>query len=328
MTPRVARRRAAAMLLAAAAVPRRALAQTEERWPDRPVRLVVPYAPGATNDLLGRVMAQRLGEDLGQPFVVENRSGAQAILGTEAVARARPDGHTLLVGASGPVVFNPATSDRLPYDTLRDLVPVSLLVSFPLVLFVGRDSPVRSAAELAERLRREEGRATYASSATSFQLATELFLRRAGARASVVVYRGSADAVGAVANGEVGFGLLDTPPVAAALQGGRVHALAVTSPARHPALPEVPTMAEAGVPDLVVELFSGILAPAGTPEPVVRRLHAALVRAMAEPEVRRRMEALVLTPVANTPEAFRAIIEAEIAQWRGVANAAGIRLER
>ncbi len=292
------------------------------------MRLVVPYAPGATNDLLGRVVAQRLGEDLGQPFVVENRSGAQAILGTEAVARARPDGLTLLVGASGPVVFNPAMSDRLPYDTLRDFVPVSLLVSFPLVLFVGRDAPERSVAELAERLRREGGRGTYASSAASFQLATELFLRAAGARAAVVVYRGSADGVNAVANGEVGFGLLDTAGVVGPLQGGRVRALAVTSPKRHPALPEVPTMAEAGVPDLVVELFAGILAPAGTPEPVVRRLHAALVRAMAEPEVRRRMDALVLTPVANTPEQFRAVIEAEIPRWREVASAAGVKLDR
>ena len=327
MRPRVTRR-AAAALLAAAAGPWPARAQTEDRWPERPVRLVVPYTPGATNDLLGRVVAQRLGEDLGQPFVVENRSGAQAILGTEAVARARPDGYTLLVGASGPVVFNPAVSERLPYDTLRDLVPVSLLVSFPLVLFVGQDSPVRSAAELAERLRREDGRTTYASSATSFQLATELFLQRVRARAAVVAYRGSADGVNAVANGEVGFGLLDTAGVVGPLQGGRVRALAVTSPARHSALPDVPTMAEAGVPDLVVELFSGILAPAGTPEPVVRRLHAALVRAMAHPDVKRRMEALVLTPVANTPDAFRATIEAEIAQWRGVANAAGIRLER
>ena len=329
MTAARVTRRAAVGATLAAVTARPLRAQTaDDRWPERPVRIVVPYAPGATNDLLGRIVAQRLGEEFGQPFVVENRSGAQAILGTETVARARPDDHTLLVGASGPVVFNPATSDKLPYDTLRDFVPVSLLVSFPLVLFVGRDSPVRSAAELAERLRREDGRATYASSATSFQLATELYLRRVGARASMVAYRGSADATSAVAGGDVAFGLLDTPPVATAMQAGRVHALAVTSPARHPALPEVPTMAEAGVPDLVVELFSGILAPAGTPEPVVRRLHAALARAMADPEVRRRMEALLLTPVANTPEAFRATIEAEIAQWRGVANAAGIKLDR
>lgn len=322
-------RRAAGLSLAALALlPRVPRAQTEERWPDRPVRLIVPYAPGATNDLLGRIVAQRLGDDFGQPFVVENRSGAQAIVGTEAVARARPDGHTLLVGASGPVVFNPATSDKLPYETLRDFVPVSLLVSFPLVLFVGRDSPVRSAAELGGKLRGEDGKATYASSASSFQLATELFLQKVGARATMVSYRGSADSVNAVAAGEVGFGLLDTPPVAAALQGGRVHALAVTSPARHPALPDVPTTAEAGLPDLVVELFSGILAPAGTPEAVVRRLHAALVRAMAEPEVRQRMASLLLNPVANTPEQFRAIIEAEIKQWRGVANAAGIKLDR
>jgi len=314
------------LLAAPALVALPAAAQEATSWPDRSVRVIVPYGPGATNDLVGRLLAASLTEALGQPFVVENRSGAQAILGTELAARSRPDGHTMLIGASGPVVFNPALFANLPYDTLRDFIPVSLLVSFPLLVLVPGASPLQDMAGLVASLRAAPEPTNYASIATSFQLVTELFLRRIGARGQAVAYRGTSEGVNAVAANQVAFAITDTAGAVAALQAGRVRPLAITSPARHPALPGVSTMAEAGLPGLRLDLFSGALLPAGTPLPIVGRLHAALVRAMAEPTMRQRLDALMLVPVASTPDFFRRTIEEEIAQWREVAREAGISL--
>ncbi len=320
------KRRAAVGLAAAALLARPGLAQ-DASWPDRPLRLVVPYAPGGTNDLAARLLAQRFTEAFGQPAVVENRPGAQAVLGTELVARAKPDGLTLLVAASGPIVFNPATNDRLAYDPLRDLAPVSLLVSFPLMLLVAADSPHRTLADLVAHARANPDRANYGSPAASMQLATELFNQRAGTRFQQVAYRGSAEIVNAVASGELSMAFLDMAPVAGALAGGRVRALAVTAAARLPSHPDVPTMAEAGFPDMLVEFWVGLLAPGGTPPGIVARLHAECARLVASPAYRERMTTLFSRPVATTPEEMRALIGREIALWRGVARAGGIRME-
>jgi len=300
-----------------------------EAYPDRPLRIVVPYAPGATNDLVARIVATKLSEQLGQvSVVVENRSGAQAIVGSEAVARAKPDGYTLLMGASGPMVFNPATYDRLPYDTLRDFAPVSLLVSFPLVLVVSAASPIRSVQELVAYAREEPGRATYGSPAASFQLATELFAKKVGATFRYVAYRGTADAVNAAAAQEVTMCLGDSAGVVGAVQGGRVRALAVTSAARLATLPDVPTLAELGIQGSEVELFTGLLAPSGTPVPIVQKLQAALATIMRQPDTRQRMDMLALTSVGSTAEEFSALIAREIDLWRTVAREANIRMER
>jgi tripartite-type tricarboxylate transporter receptor subunit TctC len=324
-------RRAALRALAAAptaAAAAAARAQGPAAWPDRPVRIVVPYAPGGANDILARIYGARLSERLGQPFVVENRPGAQAILGTEAVARAAPDGHTLLAGASGPMVFNPATYDRLPYATLRDLAPVSLLAAFPLVLVVAADAPFGDLAALLAFGRAHPDRANYGASAASFQLPTELLNQRAGTRFTHVAYRGSADTVNAAARGEVTMALVDAGPAVVASAAGRVRALAVTAPRRLPAWPEAPTMAELGFPELTVSLWSGLLAPAGTPTAVVDRLAAECAAVTREASVLERLRALSLDPVGSTPEEFRRRIEAELPLWAEVARAANIRLER
>ncbi len=324
------KRRAAVGLAAAALVACTARAQDvdEKTWPDRPLRLVVPYAPGGTNDIAARLLAQHLGETVGQPAVVENRPGAQAILGTEVVARAKPDGLTLLVAASGPIVFNPATNDRLSYDPLHDLAPVSLLVAFPLMLLVGADSPFRTVAELVAFAKANPDKANYGSPAASMQLATELFNQRAGTRFQHVAYRGSAEIVTAVSTGDLTMAFLDTAPVAGALSGGRVRALAVTSAARLPSHPDIPTMTEAGFPEMAVELWTGLLAPAGTPAGIIAKLHGACASLVASPSYRDRMAALYSRPVADTPDEMRALIGREIALWRGVAQAGGIRMER
>lgn len=305
-----------------------ARAQSAGAWPERAVRVVVPYAPGGANDILARLYGARLSERLGQPFVVENRPGAQAILGSEIVARAAPDGHTLLTGASGPMVFNPATYDRLPYDTLRDFAPVSLLAGFPLALVVATGAPFRDLAGLLAFGREAPERANYGASAASFQLPTELLNQRAGTRFTYVAYRGSADTVNAVANGEVTMALVDTGPAAVALAAGRVRILAVTAERRVAAWPEVPTMAELGFPELTVALWSGLLAPAGTPAPVVQRLAAECAAITGEAAIQARLRALSLDPVGSSPEAFRATIARELPLWAEVARRGNIRLER
>jgi tripartite-type tricarboxylate transporter receptor subunit TctC len=324
-------KRRATMGLAAAAVlarPGQTQEVEEKTWPDRPLRLVVPYAPGGSNDIAARLLAQRLGEAFGQPAVVENRPGAQAMLGTEVVARARPDGLTLLVAASGPIVFNPATSDRLAYDPLRDLAPISLLVTFPLMLLVAADSPHRTVADLVAFAKANPDKANYGAPAASMQLATELFNQRAGTRLQYVAYRGSAEIVTAVATGDLTMAFLDMAPVAGALSGGRVRALAVTAAARLPSHPDIPTMAEAGFPDMVVEFWVGLLAPAGTPTGIVAKLHAECARLVASPAYQARMATLFSRPVATTPAEMGALIAREIALWRGVAQAGNIRMER
>lgn len=319
-------RRSLGALLAAMATAGPARAQAP--WPDRPVRVVVPYAPGGANDILGRLYGARLAERLGQPFVVENRPGAQAIIGTELVARAAPDGYTLLVGASGPLVFNPATYDRLPYDTLRDFAPISLLASFPLALVVARDSPFADLPALLDFARNHPQRANYGASAASFQLPTELLNQRAGTRFQHVAYRGSADTVNAVANGEITMALVDTGPASVAFQAGRVRILAVTAPRRLPAWPDVPTMLELDFPDLTLSLWSGLLAPAATPGAVVQRLAAECAAITREEMIQSRLRALSLDPVGSTPEEFRAVIAQELPLWADVARRANIRLER
>ena len=323
-------RRGLAGLVAAGSFMRTARAQDagEGGWPDRPLRIVVPYAPGGTNDIAARLLAQHLTEALAQPAVVENRPGAQAIVGTELVARSRPDGYTLLVGASGPIVFNAVTYDRLSYDPLNDLVPVSQLVSFPLMLLVAADSPHRTVADLVRFAKAHPERSNYGSPAASFQLAAELFNLRAGTRFTYVAYRGSAEVATALFAGDITMALLDTAPVVGALAAGRLRALAVTSDQRLPSHPEVPTMAEAGYPDVRVVLWTGLFAPGGTPASIVNRLHGEVVRLVQAPAYRQRIEALVSRPISSTPTAFRATIAREIALWRDVARSAGIRFER
>lgn len=313
---------------ALAAAPAAAQQEDARGYPDRPVRIIVPYAPGGANDILARLYGQKLSERLGQPFVTENRAGGQAIVGTEVAVRARADGLTLLLAASGPIVFNPATYAQLSYDPLRDLAPVSLLASFPLVLIVASSSPHRSLGELIAWAKSNPNKANYGASAASFQLPTELLNQKAGTGFQFVAYRGSAESVNAAANGEVTIALVDTGPASVAISAGRVRALAVTSRERVPAYPDVPTMTELGYPEVEATLWSGLLAPAATPRPILAKLHAECVAITALPDIRERLATLVMDPVANDPDAFRAIILREIETWSAVARNANIRLER
>jgi len=309
----------AALLLGAPAV-----AQT---YPNKPIRLVVGYSPGGGNDLIARIVASRLQEKLGQPIVVDNKPGAQSIVAAELVAKAAPDGYTLLVAPSGPMTINPAVYAKLPYAPDRDFAPISLLAEFPLLLVVGADQPIKTVRELIDYGRAHPDKANYASSATPFQLASELFNQRTGSKFQHIPYRGSGDAAQAVAAGQVLMTIADTGPIAGPLSAGKLRALAITTDQRDAAFPDVPTLAEAGVPGMVISLWTGLVAPAGTPAEIVARLNKAVVETLALADVRMALEKIAVTPRSTTPEQYRVLIARDAARWKAVATAANIKLE-
>lgn len=286
-------------------------ASAQAPWPSKAVRIVVPYAPGGGNDIIARVIAEKLAPALGQPVLVENRAGAAAVVGTEFVARAAPDGHTLLLAASGPIVFNPAIMPKLSYAPLTDLVPISLAGTFPLILTVHENFPAKNFNELVAYSKANPSKSNYSYPAASFQLVMELLKARTGLRALNVPYQGSAPSINAVLTQEVQMALIDAGPVAALLKGGKLRALAVTSEQRMPAYPQVPTLREQGV-DLAINLWSGLLAPAGTPAPVIKRLQEEMARIVQMPDVIERLAKLDIRAVANTPTEFSKLIAQEI----------------
>ena len=309
----------AALLLA-----RSAAAQS---YPTKPIRLVVGYSPGGGNDLIARIVAARLQEKLGQPIVVDNKPGAQSIVAAELVAKAQPDGYTLLVAPSGPMTINPAVYAKLPYDPTKDFAPISLLAEFPLLLVVGAEQPIKSVRELIDYGRANPGKANYASSATPFQLAAELFNQRTGSKFQHIPYRGSGDAAQAVASGQVLMTIADTGPIAGPLSAGKLRALAITTDKRDPAFPDVPTLAEAGVPGMAISLWTGLVAPAGTPTDIVARLNKAVVETLAAADVRTALDKIAVEPRSTTPEQYRVLIARDAARWKMVATTANIKLE-
>ncbi len=295
-------------------------------YPSKPIRIIVGYSPGGANDILARLVGQKMSETFGHQVIVENRPSAGAIIGTEAVAKAAPDGYTLTMGASGPIVFNPSLYAKLPYDAVRDLAPVSMVGSFPLILVVQASGPLRSVKELAAYSKANPLKSNYSASAASFRLATELLKNKAGISAEHIPYKGSAPAVQAVAAGEVLMTLVDSGPAAGAIKGGLLRGLAVTSAKRMPLLPDIPTMAEQGV-DLQIMLWSGLLAPAGTPPAIIQKLQTEVARIVKLPDVRERMLQLGIEPEGNTPEEFARVIATEIPLWMSVAKANNIQPE-
>jgi tripartite-type tricarboxylate transporter receptor subunit TctC len=242
------------------------------------------------------------------------------------VAKAAPDGYTLLMGASGPIVFNPALYSKLPYSPTRDLTPVSMIGSFPLILVVQGSAPQRTVKELAAYTQANPDKANYGASAASFQLATELLKSKTGIRAEHIPYKGSADSVSAVVAGQVLMTLVDSGPAAGPIKGGLLRGLAVTSNKRMAALPEIPTMAEQGI-DLQITLWSGLLAPAGTPPAIVNKLQAEVARIVRLSDVRERMAQLGIEVEGGTAEEFAKVIATEIPLWAALAKANNIKAD-
>ena len=287
-------------------------------YPMRPVTIVVGFAAGGSSDVMARIVAEKLAVGLGQAVVVENRPGVGAIVGANYVAKAKPDGYTLLMGASGPVVFNHALYPKLPYGP-QDFAPISLIGTYPLLLLVNANNPAQSVLELADFSKQNPDKANYSASSASFQLITELFNKKTGAHFTHIPYKGANESIAAVMSGDVTMTLADAGAASAGLQSGRVKALAVTAAERHKDYPDVPTMGELGV-DLKVSFWTGLLAPAGTPAPIVKRLQEEIARVIDMPEVNRRISALSVTPVSSTAEEFAKLIAAEIPLWRQVAQ--------
>ena len=296
-------------------------------FPNRPIRILVGYAAGGGNDIIARVVSTRMSEGLGQTVIIENKPGAQSIIAAEYVAKSAPDGYTLLMGATGPMSINPAIYSKLPYSPLGDFVPISMIGSFPLILVTNPSLPIHSVKELVEYAKTKPDQANYGASAAPFQLAAELLNQKSGTKFAYIPYKGSNESINAVMSGQVTMTISDPPPATGPLKGGRVRGLAVTSATRHPGWPELPTMAEAGFPDIEVMLWTGFFAPAGTPAAVVKRLQDEVARVVRLPDIRERLNGMGVNPAGNTSEEFRSIVAADIAKWTAVAKAANIRAD-
>ena len=312
-------------LALAAALAGPALAQPA--YPSKPLRLVVGFPPGGANDILARLVGAKLQEQWGQPAVIDNKPGANAIIATEFVARSAPDGYTLLVGASGAMAFNPGLYAKLPYDPVRDFEPVTMLGSFPLVLAVSPSLPAQSVKELVQLVAATPGKYNYSAGSTPFQLAMELFKLRTGVALNHISYKGSAQAVGAVLTNDVQMTFVDAPPAVGQIKAGKLRALAVTSRTRAPVLPEAPTMIEAGIADFEVVLWTSLFAPAGTPRAVVEKLQQQIAAILRLPDVAERMAALGIEPVGSTPAQLAAVLRADVEKWTAVAKSANVKAD-
>ena len=296
----------------------------QESYPGKPVRIIVGYSAGGGNDLIVRVMAPRLSEGLGQPIIIENKPGAQAIIACEYVAKASPDGYTILMGPTGPMAMNPATYSKLPYSPQRDFAPISQIGQFPLIVAVGASLPVRSVKELIEYAKTNPTKVNYAASAAAFQIATELFKQKTGTDFVHIPYKGSGESVQAVIAGQVTMTIVDPPPVSGPLRAGTARGLAITSAQRHPSWPDLPTLAEQGI-DVEVGLWTAFFAPARTPPAIVARLQKEVARVVRLPDVREGLARLGVDPVGGSPEELGRVLAHDIEKWTAVARAANIR---
>jgi tripartite-type tricarboxylate transporter receptor subunit TctC len=300
-----------------------------QSYPSRVVRFVSPYAPGGGTDILARTLAQKLTESFGQSFVVENRAGGGGIVGIDSVAKAPPDGHTILLGSKGPLTMNPALHSKLPYDTLRDLAAVSLIGNVPAVLVVHPSLPVKSVKELVALAKARPGELTFSSSGTSGtgHLSGELFASLAGVKLVHVPYRGTGPATIAVLSGEVTFGFGNLVSLMPHVQSRQLRALAVTSAKRIAAAKDLPTVAEAGLKGYEYVTWYGVLAPAATPRDIVARLSAELAKIVRQPDMRERMSGEGGEAVGSTPEEFAEYLKAEMASSAKLVKIANLRAE-
>jgi len=316
------------MVLAAAASVAAPVPAGAQAFPSRPIRIVVPYAPGGGADTVARLLAPKLQEALGQTVVIDNKPGAGGVIGDDTVAKAPPDGHTLLLGAFAHAV-NPSLLPRMPFRTPDDLAPISLLVVVPDLLVVTPSLPAQSVAELIALAKAQPGKLSYGSSGngTAQHLAAELFKARTGADIQHVPYKGGGPALVDVAAGHVQMLFGNMSSALPQAQAGRVRAMAVTSPKRSPAAPDVPTIAESGVPGYDMYEWNALLAPAGTPAAVIQRLQQEAAKALRLPDVAARLATLGAEPVGSTPEAFASFLRTELAKWADIVKTAGIKAE-
>ncbi len=322
------RRRTLLGAAAMAAMPLGASAQSMA-FPQRPVRIVVPYPPGGSNDVIARLIAQKLQETWPHPVVVENRPGAAGNLGASEVVKAAPDGHTLLLNNVNITSMNPALIDKMPFDPFRDLADISLLGATSLALAVHPSVPVNSVQELVALLRSRPGRFSYASGGNGSpqHMAMEMFKAATKTRVVHIPYRGAGPAVADVVGGQVEMTISIVNQIIPHARAGRLRTLAVTSRKRLPTLPDVPTLDEAGVPGYECEIWLGLSAPAGTPAPVIETINQAVRRVMAQPDVAQRLSGQGIEILTSTPEQMRQRATDDLKRWTEVIRTAGIKAE-
>lgn len=306
-----------------------ALAQAQAPFPSKPVRFVVTSPPGGANDTLNRALGAKLMEFIGQPVVIDNRSGASGFVAAEIVAKALPDGYTVLTGTEATLVTNPLLFPRAPYNTQRDFAPVTMTAAVSHVLLVHPSLPATSVQELIALAKARPGQLNYASSGigSAFHLGMELFKRMAGVDIVHVPFKGSALSVGAMLAGDVQMMLIGTATGLPLARSGKARALAVAGAKRSPVAPELPTIAEAGLPGYAISSWFGAVVPAATPPPVVAKLHAYFVRALRSPDLRERLAPAGYEIIANTPQEFSAHMLAQTKRLAGVIREAGITPE-
>ena len=312
-----------ALLLAAAP------AAAQDAYPNRPVRWVVPFPAGGPTDTLSRVLAAKLGEQWGQSVVVENKGGASGAIGADFVAKAAPDGYTIMLGTQSTHASNMIFFPNLPYDPLKDFQPLSLIGTACMALVVPPSVPANTPQELVAWIKKQDGGVNYASAApgSSQHVAAELMVRRAGLKATHVPYRGSAAAMPDLMSGRVSFMFDNLPSALPQGRAGKVKVLAQTCATRSPSAPDLPTMEESGFPDFAIEGWYGIFAPARTPRPIVDKLSADINKALKQPDSLERWKALGFDPIGTTPEAFAERQKADLAYWKKMIEDTGIKVE-
>ncbi|HEY2137081.1 MAG TPA: tripartite tricarboxylate transporter substrate binding protein [Xanthobacteraceae bacterium] len=302
-------------------------ARAQAPYPNRTIKVVVGFAAGGGNDIIARIIAQKMQDDLGQPVIVENRAGAGGRLAADFVKQAAPDGYTLLVGAAGAMSIIPAISVTQPYHGTKDFTPLSMVAAFPLILAVKADNPAKNVQELIAWMKAHPDKSNYATSSPAFTLATELFKLKTGAPGTAIPYKSSNESILSVISGNSLLTIADPPPTTPQVKGGLVHALAVLDAKRLEDLPDVPTMTEAGVPDVNVSLWSGLFGPAHLPPDIAKKLEAELIKVMQMPDVKASFKKMATPTVGGTAAEFAKIIDEQTKTWAEVGRAANVKLE-
>ncbi len=315
----------ASLVVAAAAVAAPALAHAQDPWPTKPVRMVVPFAPGGATDIAARLVAQKLTESLGKQVYIENRGGANGSIGSEVAARAPGDGYTIIMGTTGTHAINFSLYDKPSSDPVKDFAAVTRVAVFPNLILLNPTVSANTVQELIALAKAQPGKLNYASTGSLLQLSAALFTSMAGIEMTNVPYTGFGPMMTAISNNDVQMSVVPVFSSAPLIKSGKAKAIAITSAKRSPTAPEYPTVSESGLPGYESVSWYGILATAGTPKPVVDRLNAEIRRIVATPEIRDALSGQGAEPVTDTPEEFSAIVRADVAKWARIVKATGAK---
>jgi tripartite-type tricarboxylate transporter receptor subunit TctC len=317
-----------AALLASAAQPLQAQTDPAANYPNKPIRVIVPFAAGGGNDIFARLVGQKLGEVLGQTLVIENRPAAGGRVAAEFVVNQPADGYTLFVGASGVMSISAAVYPRLPYHPTKSFIPLSMIANFPLIMAGPINNPAKTVAELVTYAKANPDKSNYGTTSPAFTIASELLKLKTGMPGVAIPLKSSNEMMLCIMSDQCLFSIADGPPAVPQIQGGKVRGLAVTGAERSPELPDVPSMAEAGFPEVNTKLWSGFFAAAATPPAIAKKLETALQRAIKDPDVSAKLRAMAVNPGGTSSDEFRKMIDADIENYVAVVKAANLKFEQ